>query len=119
MRQMEFKMERQGLLEEGQEVNVTESALPTSYYYTITPAVAMSRNYQAYERLQSRKGIVKEVKETPRGFYTVVEFDEDEPTCRESESGNRRGKPAESDAPPGAHFYSRQVGSSSSNSTTV
>ena len=78
MRQMEFKMERQGLLEEGQEVNVTESALPTSYYYTITPAVAMSRNYQAYERLQSRKGIVKEVKETPRGFYTVVEFDEDE-----------------------------------------
>ena len=71
MRQMEFKMERQGLLEEGQEVNVTESALP---------AVAMSRNYQAYERLQSRKGIVKEVKETPRGFYTVVEFDEDEPT---------------------------------------
>ena len=72
MRQMEFKMERQGLLEEGQEVNVTESALPTSYYYTITPAVAMSRNYQAYERLQSRKGIVKEVKETPRGFYTCL-----------------------------------------------
>ena len=27
-----------------------------------------------------RQGLVKEVKETPRGFYTVVEFDEDEPT---------------------------------------
>ena len=80
MRQMEFKMERQGLLEEGQEVNVTKHVLIWFNYYTITPAVAMSRNYQAYERLQSRKGIVKEVKETPRGFYTVVEFDEDEPT---------------------------------------
>ena len=39
MRQMEFKMERQGLLEEGQEVNVTESALPTSYYYNCTKSV--------------------------------------------------------------------------------
>ena len=80
MRQMEFKMERTGLLEVGDILPVTEGKLPNSYYYTITPAVAMSRNYQAYERLQSRKGIVKEVKETPRGFYTVVEFDEDEPT---------------------------------------
>ena len=80
MRKMEFKMERTGLLTVGQEVTVTESQLPTSYYYTIVPAVAMSKNYQAYERLQSKKGIVKEVKETPRGFYTVVEFDEDEPT---------------------------------------
>lgn len=79
MRKMEFKMERQGLLEIGQEVTVTESVLPTSYYYTIIPAVAMSKNYQAYERLKSAKGIVREINQTPRGFYTIVEFDEDEP----------------------------------------
>lgn len=76
MRNMEFKMERQGLLEAGQEVHVTESVLPTSYYYTIQPMIAMSRNYEGYERLKARKGIVKEVKETARGYYADVEFDE-------------------------------------------
>lgn len=78
MRQMEFKMEREGLLTIGQEVEVTESALPTSYYYTITPAVGMSKNYQAYERLKSTRGIVREINQTDRGFYTIVEFDEEE-----------------------------------------
>ena len=34
MRNMEFKMERQGLLTVGQEVDVTESALPTLLYDT-------------------------------------------------------------------------------------
>ena len=66
MRNMEFKMERQGLLTVGQEVDVTESALPTSYYYTIQPMIAMSKNYPGYERLQSRKGIVKDIKEKIR-----------------------------------------------------
>lgn len=78
MRNMEFKMERQGLLTIGQEVDVTESVLPTSYYYTIQPMIAMSKNYPGYERLQSRKGIVKDIKETDRGYYTVVEFDEED-----------------------------------------
>ena len=71
-------MERQGLLEIGQEVTVAESALPTSYYYTIVPAIAMSKNYAAYERLKSEKGIVREINITPRGFYTIVEFDEED-----------------------------------------
>ena len=78
MRQMEFKMERPGLTKVGDRLKVTESKLPTSYYYTIQPMIAMSKNYPGYERLQSRKGIVKDIKETDRGYYTVVEFDEED-----------------------------------------
>ena len=32
MREMEFKMERPGLLKEGQRVTVTEGVLPSNYY---------------------------------------------------------------------------------------
>lgn len=74
---MEFKMERKGLIEEGQKVSITEGELPTSYYYTIVPAVAMSGNYKASQRLKSREGIVKAINSTPRGFYATVEFNED------------------------------------------
>lgn len=76
MRQEEFKMERENLVEVGDEVEVTERSGPSNYHYIIEPAVAMSGCYQERERIKSPKGIVKEVNETPRGFYVIVEFDE-------------------------------------------
>lgn len=77
MRQMEFKMERDNLVQKGQEVTVTEGVLPSAYYYTINPAVAMSGNYTLRERLKTNRGIVREIKHTDRGYYVVVEFDEE------------------------------------------
>ena len=76
MRQMEFKMERPGLLKEGDEVTVTEGVLPSNYYYTIDPALAMSGNFPFRERMLARKGKVVSIIENDRGFYVIVTFDE-------------------------------------------
>ena len=78
MREMEFTMSRPNLVKVGDEVEITEGKLPSSYYYTIEPAVAMSGNYATPDRLKSRKGIVKDIRETDRGYYTDVEFDEED-----------------------------------------
>lgn len=76
-RLMKFKMERPGLVQEGQEVEIREGYLPNSvFYYVIEPAVAMSANFSLGERLFARNGIVTEVKEEPRGFYVTVSFEE-------------------------------------------
>lgn len=76
MRRMEFKMERSGLLEIGQKITVTEGLLPSNYYYTIDPSLAMSANIPFRNRLKSREGIVADIVENARGFYVTAEFDE-------------------------------------------
>lgn len=76
MREIEFKMERTGLVQEGDVLPVTEGKLPNSYYYTLGNAYAMSANFGYGERITSREGIVKEIKRTPKGFFVTVQFDE-------------------------------------------
>ena len=78
MRKMEFKMERPGLLEARQKITVTEGVLPSNYYYTIDPSLAMSANIPFRNRLVSREGVVTDVIENSRGFYVTAEFDEPE-----------------------------------------
>ena len=75
MRTMEFKMERQGLLKEGDEVTVTEGVLPSNYYYTIDPSLAMSPNIPFRERLETNQGKVTKIIQNERGFYVTVEFE--------------------------------------------
>ena len=79
MRTLQFKMERPGLLSEGDEITVTEGLLPSNYYYTIDPALAMSGNIPFNQRLLSKKGKVTQIVENSRGFYVTAVFDEEEP----------------------------------------
>ena len=70
-----FRMERPGLLKEGDAVEMSESKLSTLagtiYYYTIEPALAMSDNIPAQERLTSLRAVVKEIR-VENSVYTVV-----------------------------------------------
>lgn len=75
MREMEFKMERQGLVKVGDKVEVIERE-GVNYSYIIEPAIAMSGCYKSRDRLKSREGIIKDIRENDRGFYVIAEFDE-------------------------------------------
>ena len=76
IRTIEFKMERKGLLEPGQIITVTEGVLPSNYYYTIDPSLAMSGNIPFRDRLLATEGVVTAVEERERGFYVTVDFEE-------------------------------------------
>ena len=77
-REMIFKMERPGLLKEGDAVTVTEGVLPSNYYYTIDPSLAMSGNFPFRERMLERKGVVTKVEENDRGFYVTAVFEKED-----------------------------------------
>ena len=76
-REMIFKMERPGLLKEGDHITVTEGVLPSNYYYTIDPSLAMSANYPFRERMLEKEGVVTEVVENARGYYVKAVFGSD------------------------------------------
>ena len=76
MREELFKMERKGLVTQGQDVKVTERINGSLYSYLVEPSVAMSGIYRSNQRIKSKTGIINEIRETERGFYLVVGFDE-------------------------------------------
>ena len=62
MQKIDFRMERPNLVKVGDKVTVDESMLQTLagrvYYYTINPALAMSGNIPAKDRLKTNEGTV-------------------------------------------------------------
>lgn len=77
MRIMEFKMERPDLVKVGDVVPVSEGVLPSSFYYVIEPAVAMSANIPTTKRLKAREGKIAKIDAGELGYYLTVEFDEE------------------------------------------
>jgi hypothetical protein len=75
-RSIVFKMERPGLVKEGQTVQVTESVTPFNVNYIVEPAVAMSGLFRLNDRLKSDHGVVTKIEHNNRGYYITVAFDE-------------------------------------------
>lgn len=82
MKQVEFRMERPGLVTLGERIQVSESRLSTiqgtMYYYILEPKAAMSDNVPARNRLNLLEGKVIEITPQEGGsFYKVVcEFED-------------------------------------------
>ena len=59
------------MVEEGQEVVISERSPSTGRYtYLVEPSIAMSGIYRTAERIRDRKGVIRKIEETDRGFYT-------------------------------------------------
>lgn len=74
MRRELFHMERD-VLNIGDRVTITEGQLPFSYYYTVVPALAMSRNYANADRIRSREGIVVSKERNGSTYEIYVDFE--------------------------------------------
>ena len=77
MRQEKFKMERQGLIHIGDEVEISEFQSYMNYSYIIEPAVAMSGCYPNSRRIKAKEGTIVSVEKAPlSGYVVIAEFDE-------------------------------------------
>ncbi len=74
MRRELFHMERD-VLEVGDKVMINEGQLPFSYYYTVIPALAMSRNYTNTDRIRSREGIVVSKERLGSTYEIYIDFE--------------------------------------------
>ncbi|MBP5160231.1 MAG: hypothetical protein ILP10_08040 [Lachnospiraceae bacterium] len=75
MRIEEFKIERPGLVDIGDKVEIVERSTVAFYYYLVLPATAMSGNYPYSERIKSRTGIVRDIVKNEKGTYLQIEFE--------------------------------------------
>ena len=75
MREEKFKIERQGLIQVGDKVKISEFLSATNYSYIIEPAVAMSGCYKNADRIKAKEGIVTNIEHTPQGYYITAEFE--------------------------------------------
>ena len=75
MRQEKFKMERPGLEQIGDRVEITEIQTNMNFSYIIEPAVAMSGCFKNAQRIKAKEGVITNIEHTPRGFMVTAEFD--------------------------------------------
>ena len=75
MRQEKFKMERPGLVQIGDRVEITEIQTNMNFSYIIEPAVAMSGCFKNAQRIKAKEGVITNIEHTTIGFMVTAEFD--------------------------------------------